>query len=124
MITQNQILLFFKEKDCTMNTQIVEISEENSEGVVGGDGSVLAEFGKGLIQPFGFYGNTPEGEKTFGPWSYKDFGNCSLYNKHGASNEFSWISALGIAITDTVIISRIVEAGHFAFDKIKSLIIG
>ena len=103
-----------------MNNQIVEISEENLEGVVGGDGSVLAEFGKGLIQPFGFYGNTPEGEKSFGPWSYKDFGNCSLYNTN-ASGKFSWISALGTAITDTAIISGIMSAGYFVFNKIKAL---
>ena len=108
-----------------MNNQIVEISEENLENVVGGNEyGFFKKLGLGLVKPLGFYGSTPEAERTIGPWSYKDFGNCSLYNKHGASNEFSWISALGIAITDTVIISRIVEAGHFAFDKIKSLIIG
>lgn len=98
-----------------MNNQIVEISCEDLELVSGGgfkDG--VKKFGKGLVKPLGFFGNTKS------VWSYKDFGNCSLYNEHGDSRGFSWISALGTAITDLAIISGIMAAGNFVIDKIKA----
>lgn len=111
-----------------MNNQIVEISEENLEGVVGGDGDGV-EYGffkklaLGLVKPFGVCGNTED--KTIGEWwSYKDVGNFSLENKNGgdAQDEFSKVSALGTVITDAAFISGIMAVGHFVFGKIKTII--
>lgn len=113
-----------------MNNQIVEISEEHLGDVVGGMGTPSIEqkeygfFKKlalGLVKPFGVYGNTKD--KTIGEWwSYKDVGDLSLGNENSGDDEFSWVSALGTAITNTAIISGIMAAGHFVFGKIKTII--
>ena len=116
-----------------MNNQIVEISEENLENVVGGNEyGFFKKLGLGLVKPLGFYGSTPEAERTIGPWSYKDFGDFYLANKNGGSsqNEFSKVSALGTAVTTTVTVSGLIAAGmaagstviYFVKDKVNSLL--
>lgn len=95
-----------------MNNQIVEISCEDLELVSGGSFKEgFGNFGKGLIKPLGFYGKTDV--KTFGKWSYKDVGDCSLSGNKK-------MGAVGTAITGLAIISGIMAAGNFVIDKIKA----
>ena len=95
-----------------MNNQIVEISCEELDLVSGGCFEGLRNFGRGFVKPLGCYGKT--GVKIVGPWSYKDVGDCSL-----SGNEK--MGAVGTAIADTAIISGIMAAGYFVFNKIKAL---
>lgn len=96
-----------------MNNQIVEISCEDLELVSGGtsgDGfkKGVENFGKGLIKPLGFYGHAGS------VWSCEDVGDCSLSGNGKAG-------AVGTAIADMTIISGIMAAGYFVFNKITAL---